>query len=307
MINYVLRTNKLSKHYNGQHVLNGVNMNVKKGDIYGFIGRNGSGKTTLFRAIAGLINISEGSIELFGKDDPTLIMNERKRIGTLIEKPGFNSNMTAGENMELIRLQRGIPGKEPIEEKLKLVGLNDVENKKVKNFSLGMKQRLGIAIALLGDPEFLILDEPINGLDPMAIVQMRELFKKLNKEKGTTILISSHVLSELDQIASVFGIINNGELIEEISHKELEEKSKKAIEIKVTNTEKSTWVLENVLNTNNYKVLPEGTIKLYDYIDKPEEVSKALTEEGIMIKQIVVVGDDLEEYYMNLVGGGRYA
>jgi len=303
MIDYVLRTNKLSKKYKDKFVLNNVNMNVKKGDIYGFIGRNGAGKTTLFRSITGLINISGGSIELFSEERNSHIMNERKRIGILIESPAFYGEMTAYENMELIRLQKGIPGKVCIEEKLNLVGLTDVNNKKVKNFSLGMKQKLGLAMAIIGDPEFLILDEPTNGLDPIGIIQMREILIRLNKEKGVTILISSHILGELSQIATVFGIINNGEIIEEISNKELQEKCKISLEIKVTDIEKSAWVLENVLNSNNYIVLPDGTIKLYDYIDKPEEVSKTLIENGIMIKKINVFGNDLEDYYMNLVGG----
>jgi len=303
MIDYVLRTNKLSKKYKDKLVLNNVNMNVKKGDIYGFIGRNGAGKTTLFRSITGLINISGGSIELFSEERNSHIMNERKRIGILIESPAFYGEMTAYENMELIRLQKGIPGKVCIEEKLNLVGLTDVNNKKVKNFSLGMKQKLGLAMAIIGDPEFLILDEPTNGLDPIGIIQMREILIRLNKEKGVTILISSHILGELSQIATVFGIINNGEIIEEISNKELQEKCKISLEIKVTDIEKSAWVLENVLNSNNYIVLPDGTIKLYDYIDKPEEVSKTLIENGIMIKKINVFGNDLEDYYMNLVGG----
>ncbi|MGL4570547.1 MAG: ATP-binding cassette domain-containing protein [Clostridium sp.] len=299
MTEYILRTNKLCKAYKGTKALNNVNMSIKKSEIYGFIGRNGAGKTTLIRVVTGLVKKFEGNIEIFNKDNNI----ERKRIGTLIEMPAFYGDMTASDNMELLRIQKGIPGKECIEEKLKLVGLNNIEKKKVKNFSLGMKQKLGLAMALLGDPEFLILDEPTNGLDPMGIVEIRELLKKLNKEKGITILISSHLLSELYQLATCYGIIHNGKLIEEITQYELDEKCKKALEIKVSDINKATCVLENILKTTNYKVLPNNTIKMYDYIENPGKVSDALSHENITIYQIHTKGDDLEEYFMKLVGG----
>lgn len=299
----VLKITNLSKKYSGKYVINNLKMNIKKGDIYGLIGKNGAGKTTLIRMITGLANISNGSIQIFNKDNYKDLVGERKRIGALIEMPAFYGDMTAFDNMELIRLQKGIPGKSCIKEKLELVGLTNIEKKKVKNFSLGMKQKLGLAMALIGDPEFLILDEPTNGLDPMGIIKMRELLKKLNKEKGITILVSSHLLSELHQLATCYGIINNGELVEELTQAELDEKCKKVLEIKIDDIKKATWVLENVLNTTNYKVLSNNSIKVYDYINEPGKVSKALTSENITIYQINITGDDLESYFMNIVGG----
>lgn len=303
MKEYILKANSLNKDYNGRSVLKNLNMSIKRGDIYGLIGKNGAGKTTLMRLITGLANISNGSVEIFNSQNDKCITTERKRIGALIEMPAFYGDMTAVDNMELVRLQKGIPGKACIKEKLELVGLTNIEKKKVKDFSLGMKQKLGLAIALLGDPEFIILDEPTNGLDPMGIVQMRELLKKLNKENGITILISSHLLSELNQLATNYGILNNGEIVEELSQSELNNKCKTALEIKTDNLKLSTWVLENTLKTTNYKVLPDGKIKIYDYINEPGKVSKALSEEGIIIYQINVSGDSLESYFMNLIGG----
>ena len=303
MEEHVLRTISLNKKYNGKAVLKDLNMSIKRGDIYGLIGKNGAGKTTLIRLITGLANLSSGSIEIFDGDNDKSITSERKRIGTLIEMPAFYGDMTAVDNMELVRLQKGIPGKACINEKLELVGLTNIEKKKVKDFSLGMKQKLGLAMALLGDPEFLILDEPTNGLDPIGIVYMRELLKKLNKENGVTILISSHLLSELNQLATRYGILNNGELVEQLTQKELDEKCKKALEIKTDDLKKTTWVLENILKTTNYKVLPNEVIKVYDYINESGKVSKALSQEGITIYQISISGDNLENYFMSIVGG----
>lgn len=301
--NYVLRTNKISKSYKKDYVVKDVSMNIKKGDIYGFIGKNGAGKTTLIRLVSGLAIITNGSMELFGDSTDQGIIDGRKRIGSLIEGPVFYPKMTAYENMELIRIQKGIPGKECIKEKLELVGLGDTGKKRVKDFSLGMKQKLGLAISLLGDPEFLILDEPTNGLDPMGIVEMRELLKRLNKEKDITILISSHILSELYQLATCYGVINKGRLVEEISQVELDEKCKKSLEVKVDNVNKAVWVIENILKSNDYKILPENIIKLYDFIDEPGKISTTFVKENIEIQQLSVKGDDLEDYFMNLVGG----
>lgn len=303
MEEYILKASSLNKNYNGRTVLKNLNMSIKRGDIYGLIGKNGAGKTTLMRLITGLANLSSGSIEIFAAQNEKTITTERKRIGALIEMPAFYGDMTAIDNMELVRLQKGIPGKACIKEKLELVGLTNIEKKKVKDFSLGMKQKLGLAIALLGDPEFLILDEPTNGLDPMGIVHMRELLKKLNKENGITILISSHLLGELNQLATNYGILNNGEIVEELSQSELDNKCKTALEIKTDNLKLTAWVLENILKTTNYKVLSDGKIKIYDYINEPGKVSKALSEKGIIIYQINVSGDSLESYFMNVIGG----
>lgn len=303
MENYIVKAINLNKRYNGKCVLKDLNMTIKKGDIYGLIGKNGAGKTVLIRLITGLANATSGTIEIFNTDNNISLTKERKRIGALIETPAFYEDMTAVDNMELMRLQKGIPGRSCIKEKLELVGLNNVEKKKVKNFSLGMKQKLGLAMALLGDPEFLILDEPTNGLDPMGIFHLRELLKKLNEEKGITILISSHLLGELNQLATSYGILNKGELVEELTQKQLDEKCRKSLEIKTDDLKMTTWVLENILKTTNYKVLPNEVIKIYDYINEPGTVSKALTDKGIIIYKLWISGDDLESYFMNIVGG----
>ncbi|MDO5295007.1 MAG: ATP-binding cassette domain-containing protein, partial [bacterium] len=273
MKDYCLRMLSVSKKYGKATVLDHVNLNIGKGEIYGLIGKNGAGKTTLIRIIAGLVKSSNGSIELFGKTKEKELRSERKRMGTLIEMPAMYGDMTAVENLEFIRLQKGIPGKKCIEEKLNLVGLLEVKNKKVKNYSLGMKQKLGIAMALLGDPEFIILDEPTNGLDPMGIVEMRGLLKKINKEEGVTILVSSHMLSELYQLVTCFGILHNGQIVEEIQKEVLDERCKKAVELKVDDVKKAVWVLETILKTTNYTVLSDEVIKIYDYIEEPEIIS----------------------------------
>ncbi|PJI07473.1 MULTISPECIES: ABC transporter ATP-binding protein [Clostridium] len=299
----VLKTVNLTKRYKSKNVVNGVNVTIKKGDIYGFIGQNGAGKTTFMRLVAGLIFKSEGSIDIFGENDEGKIEEERERMGCLIEKPALFSFSSVYENLEINRMQKGIPGKECIDKVLKMVGLYEEKNKAVRKLSFGMKQKLGIAIALLGDPEFLILDEPINGLDPMSIIGVRELLTKLNREYGVTILISSHILSELYQFANVYGIIHKGRLIEQITSKELNERCKKFLYIKTDDADKAVFVIENKLKTQNYEVLPENVIKLYDYLDSPGEVSSTLSKNGSIVEEITLKGDDLEIYFSKLIGG----
>ncbi|MGL4570549.1 MAG: ABC transporter ATP-binding protein [Clostridium sp.] len=299
MNNYVIRTKKISKKYRKEFVLQGINMNIKKGDIYGLIGKNGAGKTTIMRILSGLSIANEGSIELFGESES--IVKSRKRIGVLIEAPAFFEDMDIYKNLEYLRKFKGIPGKTCIDDKLKLVGLENVKGKQIKDYSLGMKQKLGLAIALLGDPEVLILDEPTNGLDPVGIVKMRELLKKINEEKGITILISSHILSELSQISNVYGIMSKGKLIEEISMDDLMEKSKISLEINVDIVEKCTWVLENILNIREYKVLNNNVIRIYECIDKASIITKELAKNDILISQMVTKGESLEDYVMNVM------
>lgn len=303
MEDYILKTINLCKIYNKKMIVDNVCMNIKRGDIYGFIGENGAGKTSFIRLITGLSKISTGNIILFGEDTKKGIEDARKRIGTLIEVPAVYEEMTAYQNLDILRIQKGIPGKESIENVLKMVNLKNYENKKVKNFSLGMKQKLAIAQALLGDPEFLILDEPINGLDPVAIIEIRELLKKLNREKNTTILISSHILKELDQLATTYGVIKDGKLIEEFSHKDLIERCRKSLDIKVDDTNKCIIILENELKTSNFRIKEDNTIKLYDFIDEPGKVSTTLSKNGVVIEQIITSGNDLEDYFMELIGG----
>lgn len=299
----VLKTYNITKKYGEQLAVDNVNMTIKKGDIYGFIGQNGAGKTTLIRLITGLIHKSGGEIELLGANEENELNKARTMVGSLIETPSFYTNMTARENLEVSRLVRNIPGKKCIDEVLELVGLKDVEKKKVKNFSLGMRQRLGIANALMGNPKLLILDEPINGLDPMGIVEIRELLKKINKEKDMTILISSHILSELSELATTYGIISNGKLIEEITAKQLSEKCRQYIDLKVDDTARAVILLERELGISDYEVLEDSNIKVFSNLDNVGEINSLLSRSGIIVESISVKGENLEEYFMNKVGG----
>src|SRR5699024_5050319 len=305
MSEYILRTHQLSKKYRNTLALADVNLSIKKGEIYGLIGQNGAGKSTLLRIVTGLAFPSSGSIELFGQDDSSMLSTAQKRTGAIIESPALFPNMTAYENVEVYRLQKGIPGRDGIKQTLELVGLGSTAKKKVKNFSLEMKQRLRLAIALLSDPEFLILDEPTNGLDPTGIIELRELIKKLNREKGLTILISSHILSELHQLASRYGIVHKGKILEEISAKELDEKCRQHLRIKVDQPAKGATILESTLSTPDFEVMPDGTIKLYSYLDEIRKVSKALTNSNLVIEHLSQNGDSLESYFSRIVGGDR--
>lgn len=289
----VLKTYNITKKYGEQLAVDNVNMTIKKGDIYGFIGQNGAGKTTLIRLITGLIHKSGGEIELLGANEENELNKARTMVGSLIETPSFYTNMTARENLEVSRLVRSIPGKKCIDEVLELVGLKDVEKKKVKNFSLGMRQRLGIANALMGNPKLLILDEPINGLDPMGIVEIRELLKKINKEKDMTILISSHILSELSELATTYGIISNGKLIEEITAKQLSEKCRQYIDLKVDDTARAVILLERELGISDYEVLEDSNIKVFSNLDNVGEVNSLLSRSGIIVESISVKGENL--------------
>ncbi len=299
----ILKTYNITKKYGNQVAVNNVNMTIKKGEIYGFIGQNGAGKTTLIRLITGLIHKTGGEIELLGATGEAELNKSRTMIGSLIETPSFYTNMTARENLEVSRLVRNIPGKKCIDEVLELVGLKDVEKKKVKNFSLGMRQRLGIANALMGNPKLLILDEPINGLDPMGIVEIRELLKKINKEKDMTILISSHILSELSELATTYGIISNGKLIEEITAEQLAEKCRQYIDLKVDDTSRAVTLLERELGISDYEVLEDKKIKVFSNLENVGEVNSILSKSGVIVQSISIKGENLEEYFMNKIGG----
>ncbi|GFZ75854.1 bacitracin ABC transporter ATP-binding protein [Paenibacillus marchantiophytorum] len=304
MSEYVLQSRNLTKIYKTEFALNRVNMSVKKGAIYGFLGQNGAGKSTLFRIVTGLAFPTDGSIELFGKREEQLC-EARKRIGSSIESPALFPHMTASENLETHRLLKGIPGKACIDKTLALVGLQDTGSKKAKNFSLGMKQRLGLAIALLGDPELLILDEPTNGLEPMGVVEMRELLKKLNREQGITIVISSHILSEVHLLATHYGFIHQGKLLEQLSTNELNKVCQHYLHIKVNDVGMAAIVIEEKLATSEFEVMPDGAIKLYQFLDNPGKVSMALTAAGLIIEQFMPMGEDLEAYFTKRIAGER--
>lgn len=296
----ILKTNNLTKKYKDFIALDKINIEINKGDIYGLIGRNGAGKTTLMKIITTLANKTSGEFTLLNHNDNDLTETKR-RIGSLIENPAFFPNLSAYDNLKYYAIQKGITNYEQINDSLKLVGLDDVKKKKFKNFSLGMKQRLGIAFAILDNPDFIILDEPINGLDPIGISDLRDTFKRLNKERNITILISSHILSELYLLATRFCIIEKGKVVKELSKEELDIECSKCIVIKTDDVKKVSIVLEKELKTTNYKVVDKEEVRLYDYLENIEIVNKTLVKSDINIKQIKETGISLEDYFKSVI------
>lgn len=292
MENYIT-TNVLSKKYGNRYAVNRVSMNISRGDIYGLIGPNGAGKTTLMKMIGGFSTPTEGEIKFCDGEF------DQRRIGTLIEAPGIYPELTAFQNMKLKAIALGLYSKSNIEQILEFVGLGN-ENKKTKTFSLGMKQRLGIALAIIGNPDLLILDEPINGLDPQGIIEVRELLKKLSIEKHMTILISSHILEELSKIANVFGIISHGEMVAEMTSEELREKCEKKVRIVSNDSERAITVLEGI-GITKYLVESPDTIYAFECSDRVEEIVKALVNADVVTSEIGRVGESLEEYYLRLI------
>lgn len=299
----VVRTHKLSKVYGEDIALSNIDITVRQGDIYGLVGNNGAGKTTLLRILTGQTVASSGDYELFSKSSDKDLMRIRKKIGTIIEAPGFYSDLTVWQNMEYYRIQRGIPGKDRITKVLEEVNLLYAKKKKFSDLSLGMKQRLGLALAIMTEPDLLLLDEPINGLDPSGIVEIRNLLLKLNKEKNITILISSHILTELSNIATCYGFLNKGKLIEQISSEEMREQCKSFIEIKVTNANKLSALLEQKLGYKDFKVLQNNIIHIFDNNSRVEQISELAVCNGIGLLEIKEKSVNLENYYMSLIGG----
>lgn len=300
-MDYILQTNSLTKKYKDFQALNGLTMNVPKGSIYGFVGKNGAGKTTLIRLICGLQEPTSGNFTLYSiRNDSKDIIRSRRRMGAVVETPSIYMDMTAEENLKYQYNVLGLPSYDGIPELLKLVGLENTGNKKVKNFSLGMKQRLGIAIALAGNPDFLVLDEPINGLDPLGIVEMRELVLKLNREQQITVLISSHILDELSRLATHYGIIDNGRMVKELSAKELEATYRKCIRMEVSNT----TVLARVLDSMKleYKIISATTADVFAKINMTQ-LTVALAKENCEVMSMHEKDETLESYYISLVGG----
>ena len=297
----VLKTNNLTKQYNKNVVLDNVNITIKKGDIYGLIGRNGAGKTTLMKIITTLASPTSGTFELFNtSSENDELFDNKKRVGSLIEYPAFYPNLSAYDNLKYYTIQRGIVDKNQINKVLELVNLTGTGKKKVKTLSLGMKQRLGIALAILNSPDFVILDEPINGLDPIGISELRDTFKKLS-DNGITLLISSHILSELYLLANEFGFLENGKLIKELSKEELDLECSKCLVIKTDDSKKVSVLLEKELNTNNYKVINNEEIRVYDYTDDSDKVSDVLVNNKIKIKGFYESGISLEEYFKEII------
>lgn len=301
---YLLKTNGLTKQYGRHKAVDSVNIRVRQGDIYALIGRNGAGKTTLLKMVSGLANPTKGTVSLFEKSG-LAACKYTSRIGTLIEAPGVYPNMSAYDNLRLKELAAGTRQKEDIEELLDLVGLSDAGRKKVKNYSLGMKQRLGIALALIGNPDLVILDEPINGLDPQGIMEIRNLISTLNKERNVTFIISSHILEELAKIATNYGFIHEGVLLEEMTQEELLAKCSERIELKISEPQKACVILEN-MDIQNYKVIDEKTIYIFERLDNSGEIAVKMAESGVKITGISVKKEALEEYFLNLTGGNHH-
>ena len=299
----VLETNNLEKKYKDFRALNHTNIHIEKGAIYGLIGKNGAGKTTLIRIVCGLQEPTNGSYIIYGKSNNSNdIISARKRMGAIIETPSIYGEMTARDNLiEQYKLV-GMPSLDGIDDLLKLVGLEDTGKKKAKNFSLGMKQRLGIAIALANNPDFLILDEPINGLDPQGIIEIRELILKLNKERRITILISSHYLDELSKIATHYGFLDSGSIIQEITSAELMKKMEHKIILTVNEPKEFVKYFEE--HNISYEVMDNKTINVYGKHNLSKLVS-GLSKKNLIADEIHEQEESLENYYMNLIGGGR--
>ena len=304
-MNYILRTINLSKKYKDIDVITNVNMNIKKGEIYGFLGPNGAGKTTIMKMILNLVKPSVGEIEVFGEKLNNKAYETLKRLGSIIEYPVFYDNLTGKENLELHCEYMGYYDKDAIDEALDLVSLNGIDNKQVKDFSLGMKQRLGIARTIITKPELLILDEPINSLDPIGIKEMRDILKMLNKEYNITILISSHILAEIEQIADTIGIINNGRLIKEVSMESIKENNTEYIEILTKDCIRAAYILENDLHIYNFKVIDNTLLRIYDQNLSQKDISKALILKEVEIEAMSRKNNTLEDYFLNLLNGGK--
>lgn len=299
---YVLRTNALSKQYGHFKALNGLSMNVPKGAIYGFVGKNGAGKTTLIRLICGLQKPTGGEYSLYGKRNTEKdIGKSRRRMGAVVETPSIYLGMTAEENLKQQYMILGRPSFDGMKELLELVGLSHTGKKKAKDFSLGMRQRLGIAVALAGNPDFLVLDEPVNGLDPQGIIEMRELILKLNRDHQITFLISSHILDELSRLATHYGFIDQGHMVKEISAGELEAACRKCIHMEVSNTKVLAYVLDGL--HIEYTILSDTEADVYGKISVTE-LTMQLAKENCEIKSMTERDESLESYYISLVGGG---
>ncbi|MCI8976980.1 MAG: ATP-binding cassette domain-containing protein [Lachnospiraceae bacterium] len=300
---YVLTTNALCKHYKNFKALNGLSMHVPKGAIYGFVGKNGAGKTTLIRLICGLQPATGGEFTLYGvKGTDREIGKARRRMGAVVETPSLYLDMTARDNLRQQYRILELPSCEGMEELLNLVGLGDVGRKKVRHFSLGMRQRLGIAVALAGDPDFLVLDEPVNGLDPQGIIEIRELILKLNRERQITVLVSSHILGELSKIATCYGFIDRGMLVKEISAGELWRECRKCLCLTVSDTRALARVLDGM--GMEYTVLSDNRADIYGEAEITALVM-ALNEQGCRVISVKEREESLESYYMSIVGGGE--
>ncbi|MGL9731218.1 ABC transporter ATP-binding protein [Enterococcus sp. DIV0756] len=299
----ILKIQNLTKLFGNQRVLKNITISLEKGRIYGLIGLNGAGKTTLINIICGVDKCDSGSIKLFGKSESNLLSHERQRIGVVFSPPALYANLTVYENLEMTRISRGIPNKEIIAQLLKTVGLENHSNKKAQALSLGLKQRLGIANALFGSPALLVLDEPYIGLDPVSIIETRKALAKINRENNNTMLISSNILDELDQLATDYLIIHEGQIIEQISRRALSDKCRRHLSLKVDDLPAALTCLEKKLQTTNYQVQPDDSLFLYDFVDDLNTVFKCLDDNHIKILSVDTIEGKLESYFLQLVRG----
>ena len=301
---YVLQTKEVSKDFSGKMAVDHVSIGVKQGDIYGFIGENGAGKTTLMRMVCGLADPTGGEINLFGNKD---LVSQRHRVGCTIENPALYPAMTAMENMEVQRLLLGIKDKKVCGELLELAGISDTGSKKAKDFSLGMKQRLMVALSLLGDPEFLVLDEPTNGLDPMGIKEVRDILQRLNEVRGLTILVSSHILGELEKIATRYGVISHGKLVDEFRADELSTHCGKNLVIHASDPQKVENAVCELWRDVECMRTPENSVRIKGHIEDAGHINRILVEAGVIVNALIPEGDNLEDYFLRLMGGYKYA
>jgi len=299
----IIKTTNLTKVYGQQKSVDHLNITVNQGEIYGFLGRNGAGKTTTIRMLLGLIKPTSGQIEIFGENLFKSKKEILRRIGSMVEVPGFYENLTARENLLINAKIIGIHKENAIEEALEIVDLHNETKKLVGKYSLGMKQRLGIARALLHYPELLILDEPTNGLDPIGIKEMRSLIQSLAKERNITIFVSSHILSEIEQLADHMGIIHEGKLLEEMAFDKLRKRNRKYLEFQVSNDNKAAMLLENHFGIFDYEVHDEGSIRVYSHLGKQGKLNEVFVENDIEVLKIKISEDNLEDYFTRLVGG----
>lgn len=303
MEDIILQTHGISVKYGDFLALDDVSISLKHKHIYGFIGENGAGKTTLMRVLTGLLYPTDGSFSLFGKSGSADILKMRRHIGSTIEAPALYPEYSAYRNLELQRILIGNPDREICDQLLGMMGLTEVRDKKVRKFSMGMKQRLSIAMALIGKPRLLILDEPINGLDPKNISELRSLLKRLNEENDVTLFLSSHILNELYLLATDYYIIHKGKIIESLTHEELDEKCRQYIKIRTSELPKCITVIEEAFQDARYSAMDDETMHLFSHIDRAESIAKLLMENHIVIKEFSVMEQSLEEYFLCITGG----
>jgi bacitracin transport system ATP-binding protein len=305
-MSYIIQTKELSKLFKKTAAVDKLNLNVTKGDIYGFIGQNGSGKTTTIRMLLNLIKPSGGTVELFSETvSGGNIYRHLKKIGAIIETPGFYLNLSGEENLDIHRIMMDIPDRSSVDRALKLVGLSDQKGKKTQQYSLGMKQRLGIARALLHDPELLILDEPTNGLDPQGIVEIRDMLVNISKQ-GKTILISSHILSEIEKMVSRIGILHNGKLLEESSREDFRKKCGQSIQYRVSEPDKAAELIKKLVNGADISVNEDLVTLRITESDNNGKIIKLLVENDIEVKESKVIQASLEDYFIKLTGGSGH-